>query len=371
MQGVDGVDHTNPRSWKGDVSVKNVSLLTCWKSGWRTVKRLGTLLGVSFKDLDAIPNLDLLRPSNGSFVGLNDNFDYTGGAVAEEASTADAPSRSVTAPARETDEVAREDDTEDAGLELEDLLPEPDDANQDLDAVRKTDRYWLKVGEANIHKASAVRWFLGRKKDGRKSTDRTSRVAGLLKVRTYSRDPEPPKLDDDSVIGDKFVLGEYVATFLRIDKTVALAVVRVSEIVTSTHASVSVIDLAALESVDVTLRGQVLTLKQSSDNTEWVWAGDYESFHATDRAAGSKKSTIIDFLACLTKPIKIKLTHAARDQASSPVFSRSFEASVLDVMSDLLWDQVKPLAGRIPARGKTATFPMCGESGMSSSLIMS
>ncbi|RDX39380.1 hypothetical protein OH76DRAFT_1300955, partial [Lentinus brumalis] len=33
LQGVDGVDHTNPASWKGDVSVHNVSLLTCWKSG--------------------------------------------------------------------------------------------------------------------------------------------------------------------------------------------------------------------------------------------------------------------------------------------------------------------------------------------------
>ncbi|RDX39940.1 hypothetical protein OH76DRAFT_1331401, partial [Lentinus brumalis] len=33
LQGVDGVGHTNPASWKDDVSVHNVSLLTCWKSG--------------------------------------------------------------------------------------------------------------------------------------------------------------------------------------------------------------------------------------------------------------------------------------------------------------------------------------------------
>ncbi len=66
------------------------------------------------------------------------------------------------------------------GVELEDILPEQ--GNEDLDVVRQTNWYWLKIGDSNVHKASAVRWFLGRKKDSRKSTDRTSWVASLLKV---------------------------------------------------------------------------------------------------------------------------------------------------------------------------------------------
>ncbi len=240
------------------------------------------------------------------------------------------------------------------GVELEDILPEQ--GNEDLDVVRRTNRYWLKIGDLNVHKASAVRWLLGRKKDGRKSTDRTSPVAGLLKVRTYSREPLAPKLDDDSVIGNTFLLGEYIASFLRVDNAVALAVVRVAEILNSVHASFAAVGLNTLCTANITLRGQVLTLKQLPDKASWEWVGEYESFHATDCAAGSKKSSIIEFPACLTKPVRVKLTRHL--EGSTQTFHKSFNASVLDALSDVLWDQVKGLVSRIPAKIKTATFPM-------------
>ncbi|KAJ7818284.1 hypothetical protein B0H13DRAFT_1541683, partial [Mycena leptocephala] len=35
LEGAEGVDHTNPRSHTGDVSVANVSLLTSWNCGCR------------------------------------------------------------------------------------------------------------------------------------------------------------------------------------------------------------------------------------------------------------------------------------------------------------------------------------------------
>jgi hypothetical protein len=33
LQNVEGVDHTNPRSWTGDVTVNSVSLLSAWNTG--------------------------------------------------------------------------------------------------------------------------------------------------------------------------------------------------------------------------------------------------------------------------------------------------------------------------------------------------
>ncbi len=46
------------------------------------MKHFCTSLNASIKNLNSVTDLDLLRPS-GVFVGLNDDFDYTGGALAE------------------------------------------------------------------------------------------------------------------------------------------------------------------------------------------------------------------------------------------------------------------------------------------------
>ncbi|OJT07676.1 hypothetical protein TRAPUB_1455, partial [Trametes pubescens] len=251
---------------------------------------------------------------------------------------------------------------------------------QDLDAVRKQDKCWIKVQNKHVHKASAIHCMLGAKKNGRKSTDRLNRVAGLFKVRTYSWEPDSLKLDDDSIIGDKVLVGDFLATFLRVKNTAALAVVRVSEILSSTRTSVSAISLEERSSSDILLHVQVLTLERSNAPTcgRWIWKGEYVSFNAsssgpvTSRGA-SKKSMLLHISAHLTRPIRAQLEHlpitqedsesSDPDASNKPAFIRTFDTATLEALTEMLWDHVKPYVQSIPSRAATRTFPQRGADG--------
>lgn len=364
LEGVDGVDHTNPRSWKGDVSVRSVSLLTSWKNGLRTVKTLFDSLHIPFENIEDFENhIDLLRPF-GSFVGLTDkDFNYVDGDT-------NPTEPNPIAIALDADPSQVENLGEpDTLVELEDVLPEV--GNDDIDGVRRDDRFWINIEGKPVHKASAVRCFLNRLDGGRKSTDRTSRVQGVLKVRTYSRAPSAPRIDDDSIIGPQLLLGDFVATFVRIKNAACLAVVRVSEIRTEAKISVPSIPLTALSSPEVILRGQVLTLeagkstKTTAPSDTWIWLGVYESFNSSSTSplpsrAASKKSTILELRACITQPIKSRLVQTDEDPSSNAEtvrFLRVFDSDSLNALSDLMWDQVKSYRQHILSFEATQSYP--------------
>ncbi|KAJ7440980.1 hypothetical protein FB451DRAFT_956472, partial [Mycena latifolia] len=74
LEGAEGVDHTNPTSWQGDVCVGNVNLLTCHNGGRRLTIRLFEQLRVPFDNPSTFFNsddIDLLRP-HGNYVGLHE-----------------------------------------------------------------------------------------------------------------------------------------------------------------------------------------------------------------------------------------------------------------------------------------------------------
>jgi hypothetical protein len=63
LQNVEGVYHTNPRSWTGDVTVNSVSLLSAWSTGQRKAQQLLQPHNIPFQEFSALPaNVDLLRP---------------------------------------------------------------------------------------------------------------------------------------------------------------------------------------------------------------------------------------------------------------------------------------------------------------------
>src|ERR1700677_1692735 len=75
LQNAEGVDHTNPRSWTGDVTVNSVSLLSACNTGRRKAQQLLQSLNIPFQEFSALPaNVDLLRPF-GDFVGLREDND--------------------------------------------------------------------------------------------------------------------------------------------------------------------------------------------------------------------------------------------------------------------------------------------------------
>ncbi|KAJ7749861.1 hypothetical protein B0H14DRAFT_3603375 [Mycena olivaceomarginata] len=58
----DKTDHIKPPSWRGDVSVENVTLLTCWNRGRRQVEDEFVSLSDAFRSLDAASDVDILSP---------------------------------------------------------------------------------------------------------------------------------------------------------------------------------------------------------------------------------------------------------------------------------------------------------------------
>jgi hypothetical protein len=200
--------------------------------------------------------------------------------------------------------------------------------------------------------------------EGRKSTDRLTRVRGLSKIRTYSREPVPPSLDgDDSIIGDLFLLNEFIATFLRVENSAVLAIVRVSAILNESRTAVSSIARSSLLSAEVTLRGQVVTLINDGTSS-WTWDGNYEVFHPqnNDSSSGtavSKKSTLVELPACIVRPVRGQ----PKKHKEPATFTWKFEADDLSTLAEVLWDDIKGHLKSIPSRTPMKMFPCRGKNG--------
>ncbi|KAJ7898149.1 hypothetical protein B0H13DRAFT_2337610 [Mycena leptocephala] len=366
LEGAEGVDHTNPRSHTGDVSIANVSLLTSWNCGRRQAIELMKLLKIPVEDITLLlrsDTVDLLCP-HGSYVGLREgDIDFTMSWMDDISDVVD-PQPSEAAQ----DTVDRDEN----GLEeLEELLPAP--GNNDLDSVRKKDRAWLTLKDAggkpkHYHKASAVRYLLCTE-DGLKSTDRLVRVQGLAKIRCYSRNPATPSLADDSVVGDVFLLNQLVATFIRVKNDVALAVLRVTAIENEKKTLLSSIAKSELSSDKVTLRGQVLVLSfdvnrdpklktPATQKSHWVWQpNQFESFNVADGQV-TKKSSIIEVPATLTQCVKGTLVPHPAGRCTW-----QFDVDTLLALSDFLWQDVKANVKSLPSCKATATLPCRDDKG--------
>jgi hypothetical protein len=73
LEGVKGVDHTNPKSWTGDIRTCNISLLTVWNAGRRQAVGVFKALKVKHKDFATLPdNIDIMRPF-GEYVSLRES----------------------------------------------------------------------------------------------------------------------------------------------------------------------------------------------------------------------------------------------------------------------------------------------------------
>lgn len=334
LDGAEGIDHTNPASWLGDVHVINVSLLTCWNAGKRRATRILTTadVPVNFDLQGPSPDkpIDILHP-NGSFVGLR-----------EDTLPIMPPTASDSQPALPVNTPVTSDDTETVDIELEDLLP--NDEHEDEDAVFKKPSMWLDVKGKSIHKSSAVRFLLS-SETGIKSTDRLRRVRG------YSRDPAKATLEDDSLLGDNFIVGQLVGTFLRIENLAALAIVRVTVITNPSGISLPSINEDGLNNPNVKLSGQVLQLKPISPEA-WEWSNEWELFKKTHTDdVGSKHSAVLSFPATLAQCLSPKLV------PNASTVTWQFDNEGLAFICTALWERVKSDPSHIPTKPQTPTFP--------------
>ncbi|KAJ7648621.1 hypothetical protein DFH06DRAFT_997187 [Mycena polygramma] len=158
----DKTDHIQPPSWRGDVSLQNVTPLTCWRRGRRIIEEDFPLLAPAFKSLDADKNVDILSPRGTLLVRVDldpdDNED-------EDEPTIPTPTIPTPTPTLSTD--------------LEDALV---DEGASLDQLSSTTavNHFITVDKKPLRKTRVLS-LIQKHSHSASSTDRLRRVAAVAR----------------------------------------------------------------------------------------------------------------------------------------------------------------------------------------------
>lgn len=287
----------------------NVSLTVSWNTGRRRATDILAKVGLAPDWSNLGQAVDILHP-NGTFVGIREDSILS--------STTNTPDDileiQMIEPEIMSDVV---EGPEDVDIELEDVLPEP--TEPDEDAVFEKPSVWLDVDGKSIHKASVVRFLLS-SSTGIKSTDRLRRVRG------YTREPSSATLNDDSLIGDNFTVGQLVCSFLRVDNAAAFAVIRVTSMVSPNGSILPSISFGSFENAKIMISGQVLCLKATT--REWAWTKSWEIFNS--RPKGKKTNDEA------SSNIRSEVT-ASKNTAVISLPAALFNLSVLNSLPMIRW----------------------------------
>ncbi|KAG9089389.1 hypothetical protein FRC06_001572 [Ceratobasidium sp. 370] len=355
LDGRSGIDHTNPSSWSGNVTVGNVNLETAWAEGFSQARDVLTRAGVVFQsDLAVLllesPNIDLMRPC-GRYPGiqvdtvepamlpapLEELLDHDVDAnVAESDGDQDYRNNQTTPLQPLSDEE----------LSIEHLLPPtPGDP-----APENSEKGWIMVDNKRIHLESAVRYLLGA--DGAaKSTDRLRRVCG------FSRYASSASSQSESILGDYFHVADLVSTFLCVDNQVSLAIIRVTSILDKAGASIESLSEDHFNTSGTTLSGQIIQLEY--DSGTWYWNQQYISEIATvsKSTQSRKRQPVLEVSAYTSRPVSPELV----ERNGTHVWAFG-DAQMNELMSKL-WTICFPrsLGDTIPRCQASAIFPYRAE----------
>ncbi|KAJ8518371.1 hypothetical protein ONZ45_g4578 [Pleurotus djamor] len=213
-----GVDHINPNSWKGDVSVRNVNLGLCWEMGRNKIKvdcpRLHLILDrLLAKDITGI---DILRPFGRDLVHSSDQH--------EEDETAE--NYGVEASA-DSENQSRESQGNGADIDLEDTIA--DEINNSPHEVTFEEK------GAKVYKSRYLnQLFREYTNPAPGSLDRTKRVAGMPRHAIKPSNFQAPDLDEpltESSERDYLRLDTPIVSLLRCQNRWFLGVGEVNDIV--------------------------------------------------------------------------------------------------------------------------------------------
>lgn len=352
------LDHVNPGSWKGDATSGIVSLQACWYLGKARAERVLRTANISidFDDIFAVDGVDMLRPlGDGKYPAVSNDVDRS--IVAHESIP---PSAETTA-----DETLNE-----SSLELEDLLPEP----QETAAVYDD---WLDYEGKKVHKASAIRIELNQKRDplnGKKSTDR------LKRVRAFTKDGKTVSLNSADILGTtRFSTTDLAATLIRNGDQVSLAIISVTSL-ESKGKRVPCVELDELPvaSAGIKVTGQVLSLQELPDG-QWIWTGSYVSLPSTRTTSATanqpelstRRLMTVTSPSCLViaiSPEIIQTKDLDIDLESLASVTWSFMKESLDILADGIWENAQmadlnDVLGSIPKFGSTEQLPYCDSQG--------
>ncbi|KAJ7092187.1 hypothetical protein C8R44DRAFT_554520, partial [Mycena epipterygia] len=253
----DKADHIRPPSWRGDVAVANVTLLTCARRGRRRAEEACPSLAAAFRLLDedvkANPEIDMLAPF-GTLI-MNVELD------ADDNEDDDDHEEQVPA-------------TTSLSTDLEDAVIEEEDTAETL---TPTFTHFVTVGVKSVRKTRALALM---QKYGHKagSTDRLRRVADVGRYSTTSTAAEPVEADGfDSAFGAPCIMvSEPIVTLARCENKLFLCIGEVTDIRLDSE-SVEQLAVDILLEQAVTISFQILRLVPATPENDPTLKNDWVS----------------------------------------------------------------------------------------------
>ena len=420
----EGPDHINPRSWSGDVVVKNVSLQWGWLGGRDSA--IDILKCFGFVDARAIfdqPNLDLFCPlGDGRIVGVSEK-DSDRSLAADIGDTADPLTEEPDAPGDEPDMA---DEHVHPDVDLEDLLSTEAHSHelQSCHGSRINERY-LEVVHANgqresynIH--SIVRCALT-PKYARKSLERQLRAAGIPRDRLRQTQFQSITAELTDPTDSMVCVRDIGATLLRSGEHVSLALVQLTAMSNKGQRVTQIaVDTVGDPKQEVSVSVQILHLVPSTrlshaiDNDKgtahsWLWSTSFLRIHvpkaitataavqSADPSDGADRGvrkaapplqtsqfmiTIPGWLFLPLSPQVISVPEELRRDLAQlaavasvgggppPASTWRFPHDSLVQLTTDLWDNAQPysedvsdIIEKIPAVSETALFPYSNDQG--------
>ncbi|KAL1726283.1 hypothetical protein EV714DRAFT_276749 [Schizophyllum commune] len=390
---VEGVDHVNPRSVRGDVTVGSVELHAEWEAGRRDanallIETLGPDTSVDFESIFRANGGDLLRPNGKDYIGSSwvaddarSEEDPSLANTSEGESAPPDPSASSAIPdnsrtAEPPDNNGPGDAISDLpiGMEIEDFLvaDELDNAEQHRSSLISTpapsgkERLFYNIDGQKYYKASYISALLT-PENSRKVTLRPERARGVTVEQSLRRrqgDARALNLADDDG-ADHLKIKDLVGALVRVEKTVCFAVLEVRSLLlgTSRH-SVSAVPLNDLGQTTtdqaLTVAGHILELSPYSSadaaapdldtqTVSWRWTGHHLRFNAPASSAtiSTQKQFVVQVPGSIVRvlsPLIVpspRSAQALHNRSIMPITWSLPSSDLVDALQDL-WTSLAP-----------------------------
>lgn len=352
------LDHLTPRSWCGDVYVKNVILRSCWQEG-RTMAEAELLefaITIPFSAMESSDGFDMLCPFGGhNLVLVKGAIDVGEAEETEEERDNAVPLTSnehCTAhhPPASNDEDMVPDIEDIAGADEAVILAAQKPSPQEVEP-------WVFVGASATsagkpqHKSTILRFFSNPMAVAN-SSDRLKRVRGFSKYNEPSTRLSAFDINTEEAITTVLTIEDPALTLVKSNGHTFLAVMRVLEIRIDNNI-VSSIAPQHLHEPNVRVRGQVMGIapRVSSDEAE---SESWESTRLFEPGGGNWGLRNIEGRWLdVVDPAVLPRTQGANIGSATYVF----RATELRATAAVLYERLRSDLHRLPQILTTDTFP--------------
>ena len=310
-------DHVGPRTWKGDVQVKNCDLVSCWARGAAAADHIlhehHVQLLEPLSDILMRPHHDLMRPDGKRYPGISTEVDPSLNNLTDESaetsnSTPEDDVSAETTVKKFEDMLASKDNRllavfRSKYLTPSDLVSLPSDHKAELTSGKSVSReqQWMDVsGENIVHKSTILRELF----DPTHDIDYGNSPDRLHRVRCYTIGGNKRTLHDGHVDADEplFQQDSLFGALVGINNSeVAFAIMQCTDIKAQSSSSSSMVSMnaAPLSELSSTtsaakyiVTGQPLSFRPVVSGTAlaWVWDGQTLAF---DSPSGSKTTPVL------------------------------------------------------------------------------